>query len=88
VAGKSKPKTTYQRYWKVDDPELKKLDKELKFYKNKFQSLKQNKTKDNMDIDNLKNQLVDCERKNQLMEKDIKILQKLKVILASITTVS
>lgn len=31
-----------------------------------------------MDIDSLKNQLVDSERKNQLMEKDIKILQKMK----------
>jgi hypothetical protein len=73
----SKPKTTYQRYWKVDDPELKKYDKELKFYKNKFQSIKHAKSKDNIDINELKNQLANNERKNQAMEKDIIVLQKM-----------
>jgi chromosome segregation ATPase len=77
AAIQSKPKKTYQRYWKVDNPELKKYDKELKFYKNKFESMKHVKSKDNIDINELKNQLADNERKNQAMEKDIIVLQKM-----------
>lgn len=73
----AKPKTTYQRYWKIENPEIRKLDKELKLYQSKTENVKLN-TRDTFEVLDLKNQLADSERINKELERDIKVLEKMK----------
>jgi chromosome segregation ATPase len=76
VINQAKPKATYQRYWRVENPEFKKLDKELKQYKNKVESLRMNVQKESYDALALKNDLAESERKRAILEKDVKMLAK------------
>lgn len=54
------------------------MDKELKMYKSKVEALRQNQTRDTIANNEVKNELTDNDRKNRELERDIKVLQKIK----------
>lgn len=67
-----KTKAQYQRYWKVQNPEFKKLDKELKILKNK--AINPTMEMDSRECEKLVNEIHEAEMIRRELEKDVMVI--------------